>query len=71
MSAVKFIKIFDEQIAKTLESGGFSFMTEKINDNQTVYVFEESQEIHDALASLMGDGNYQELIFAVDDMLNF
>lgn len=67
----KYIKIFDEQIAKTLECGGFSFMTEKINDNQTVYVFEESQEIYGILEPLMKDGNYQELIFAVDDMLNF
>lgn len=37
MENTKFIKLFDERIANALSDGGFSYIEEKVNGNQTVY----------------------------------
>lgn len=71
MSDKKFIKIFDEQTADAIASGGFSYMTEKINENQAVYVFEESQEVYDILEALTESGEFQDLTYVVDESLCF
>lgn len=63
----KFIKLFDERIANTLSDGGFSYIEEKVNGNQTVFCFEESLELVEAIRGLCGEQNYQEAIIVVQD----
>lgn len=63
----KFIKLFDERIANTLSEGGFSYIKEKVNGNQTVYCFEESSELIEAIRSFCAEKNYQEAIIIVQD----
>lgn len=67
MENTKFIKLFDERIASALSDGGFSYIEEKVNDNQTVYCFEESPELVEAIRGLCGKQNYQETIIVVQD----
>lgn len=67
MKTTKFIKLLDERIASALSNGGFSYIEEKINGNQTVYCFEESPEIVEAIRSFCGEQNYQEAIIVVQD----
>lgn len=62
-----FIKLFDERIANALSEGGFSYITEKVNGDQTVYCFEETPELTEALRSLCEAGNYQDAIITVQD----
>ena len=63
----KFIKLFDERIANALSDGGFSYIEEKVNGNQTVFCFEESPELVEAIRGLCGEQNYQETIIVVQD----
>lgn len=63
----KFIKLFDERIANALSDGGFSYIEEKVNGNQTVFCFEESLELVEAIRGLCGEQNYQETIIVVQD----
>lgn len=63
----KFIKLFDERIANALSDGGFSYIKEKVNGNQTVFCFEESLELVEAIRGLCGEQNYQEAIIVVQD----
>ena len=44
-----FIKILDESLALKLKKLGFSYTTETINKNQTVYVFEQSPKLTEVL----------------------
>ena len=67
----KFIKLFDEQIANALSTGGFSYITEKINENQNVFVFEKSDELVDVLSKLIKQSNYSQTIIIEDSKLNF
>ena len=72
MSEIKtFIKLFDERIAKVLHDGGFSYTTEKINGNQTLFVFERSDELDYAINSLINENHYSEIIIIEDPKLNF
>lgn len=64
---VKFIKLLDEKIANALNGGGFSYIKEKINGNQTVYCFKESPELVSALESVCKGENYQEAIIVVQN----
>lgn len=64
---IKFIKLFDERIANALSDGGFSYIEEKVNGNQTVFCFGESLELVEAIRSLCGKQNYQEAIIVVQD----
>lgn len=66
-----FIKIFDEQIAVSLRDGGFSYIEQKINENQIVYAFEETPELMTALGEFFKDGNFQEAVYVRDSSLNF
>lgn len=63
----KFIKLFDERIANALSSGGFSYIEEKVNGNQTVYCFEESPELTEAIRRFCDGENYQQTIIIVQD----
>lgn len=67
----KYIKIFDEKIAEIIESGGFPYMKEKINDNQPIYVFDENEAIYEILNQLREDGNYQEITYITEASLCF
>ena len=40
-----FIKIFDKKTALALSERGFLYMKEKINKEQTVYVFEQTKAL--------------------------
>lgn len=71
MENTKFIKLFDERIANALSDGGFSYIEEKVNGNQTVYCFEESPELVEAIRGLCGEKNYQEIIIVQDGSLFF
>ena len=66
-----FIKIFDEQLANAISAGGFSYITEKINENQNVFVFEKSDELVDLIDALIKQKNYSETIIVEDSKLNF
>ena len=67
MENTKFIKLFDERIANALSDGGFSYIEEKVNCNQTVYCFEESPELVEAIRNFCGEQNYQEAIIVVQN----
>lgn len=68
---ISFIKILDEQVAKLLENGGFSYITEKINDGQTVFVFEETPDLTALIARLFDGTKYQDAIIVKDNSLHF
>lgn len=67
----QFVKIFDERVALALSESGFSYMQEKINDGQTVYVFEETEEFMAALCELSETGVLQGVVFVRDSILHF
>lgn len=66
-----FIKIFDEQVAAMLIAGGFSYVTEKINGNQKVYVFENSYELFQLLDKAIAENNFQDKSYFFGNSLNF
>lgn len=63
----KFIKLFDDRIANALSDGGFAYIEEKVNGSQTVYCFEESPQLAEAIRSFCDKGNYQETLIIVQD----
>ena len=65
----KLIKILDEQIAGTLQFSGFSYMQEKINNEQTLYVFEETPELLEILGEIKGA--FGEAVIISDTSLSF
>ena len=65
----KLIKILDEQIAGTLQFSGFSYMQEKINNEQTLYVFEETPELLEILGEIKGE--FGEAVIISDTSLSF
>lgn len=67
---VTFIKILDGQIAETLVTGGFSYIKEKINNNQDVYVFEKNDAIIEKLGE-MGASSFENKIIVEDSALHF
>lgn len=67
---VIFIIIINEEIATTLSNGGFSYVKENINNNQTVYVFEKSEELIAELLTLC-DGDNSKIVYVEDCRLNF
>lgn len=67
----KLYKFFDKQTAEMLKQGGFCYVEEKINNGQTVYCFEESEELKEIIQCLLNDGKYQDVIVAVDNTLHF
>ena len=68
---INFIKIFDEQVAKTLECGGFSYITERINDGQTLFVFEETPDLVELIKRLYDGTKFQETVIVRDSSLHF
>ncbi len=68
---ITFIKILDERVAKLLENGGFSYITEKINDGQTVYVFEETPDLTWLIERLFNGTKYQDTVIVKDNSLHF
>lgn len=68
---INFIKIFDEQVAIALSNGGFSYITEKINNNQTVFAFESTPELVEAISTLDSTGQYSRVVAVEDDTLSF
>lgn len=67
---ITFIKILDRQIAETLVTGGFSYIKEKINNNQDVYVFEKNDAIIEKLRE-MGASSFENKIIVEDSALHF
>lgn len=67
---VTFIKILDGQIAEALVAGGFSYIKEKINNNQDVYVFEKNDAIIEKLGE-MGASSFENKIIVEDSALHF
>lgn len=70
MNETKFIKILDENVANSLREGGFSYMKEKINDGQDVFVFESTDELWEALKGL-STTQYADTTIVFDDTLHF
>jgi hypothetical protein len=67
-----FIKIFDEQIAVALSGGGFSYVIQNFNDNQTLFAFEETPELREALEGFLKESNFQaDAVYVEDTVLNF
>lgn len=66
-----YIKIFDEQFATALERGGFSYIKQKINGDQSVYAFEKTPALVDVITNLKQQGHYQEIVCIEDDALSF
>lgn len=66
-TSVKFIMVFDNQIAKVLIDNGFVCIKEKINKNQPVYCFEQTTEILETLKEITEKENYSEKIVFVED----
>lgn len=68
---MKFIKLFDENVASALEACGFSYTQERVNGNETVYCFEAGQEVKEALQEMLGATKYAETVIVEDDTLLF
>lgn len=66
----KYIKLFDEKIAIALSDGGFSYTTENINQNQKIYVFEETDELREVLKKITNENNFSNVVIVIDDKLN-
>lgn len=71
MCQTMFIKFIDESVAAALSACGFSYMEEKINNGQTLYVFERSDELMAALNEVLKGDKYQNVICVPDSMLLF
>lgn len=72
MEEKNYIIIFDEKIAVELQNGGFSYMTETINQNQRVFVFEKTEElIMQFQKSVPIISDYAEVKHVTDDRLLF
>ena len=71
MCTKMFIKFIDESVAVALSDRGFSYMQEKINEGQTLYVFERSDELMAALNEVLCGDKYQNLICVDDSTLLF
>ncbi len=71
MCEIKYIKIFDEEVALALSERGFSYMQEQINHNQMIYVFENTEEFMAALCEIIGDGDPRDVIYVEDSLLRF
>lgn len=67
---VNFIIIINEKIATALNDSGFLYVKENINNNQTVYVFEKSDELIAELLTLC-DGDNSKIVYVEDCRLNF
>lgn len=65
-----FVKVFDEKLASVLNEGGFSYIEEKIN-NDTVYLFEESDELNKTLDGLVTETEFQETVIIRDSSVSF
>lgn len=65
-----FIKILNEETAAMLIDSGFSYMTEKINANQIVYVFESCDELTKKILEFNAN-NYSEHVAIEEDLLRF
>jgi len=70
-NTIIFIKITDEKIAHELCKGGFLFTQEKVNDNQTLYCFEKTPELDEAMKALVREGNFQGIALVEDATLRF
>lgn len=67
---IYFIKILDEKIASTLSDGGFSYIKEKINGTQNVYVFEKTTELMDVISKI-NENCFQEVVCIEANSLHF
>lgn len=67
---ITFIKILDEQIAETLVASGFSYIKEKINNNQDVYVFEKNDAIIKKVEEIM-TSSFENKVIVEDSALHF
>jgi hypothetical protein len=65
-----FVKVFDDKLASVLNEGGFSYIEEKINGD-TVYLFEESDELNKALDGLVTETEFQETVIIRDSSVSF
>lgn len=67
----KFIKILDEKVAKLLEGCGFLYVTERINENQAVYVFENTDELMNTIKDIISSSEYSATYICFGDTLSF
>ena len=65
-----FVKVFDDKLASVLNEGGFSYIEEKINGD-TVYLFDESDELNKALDGLVTETEFQETVIIRDSSVRF
>lgn len=65
------IKILDKRVADTLLNGGFFYVEEIINNKQTVYVFQDTEELRSVLKQIEGSGEFEDVVIVEDDMLCF
>lgn len=67
----QYIKIFDQRIAIELSNSGFPYITEKINQNQTIYAFENIDGIKEVIERIITQNNYSKVVMVADDRLSF
>lgn len=65
------IKILDKRVADTLLNGGFFYVEEIINNKQTVYVFQDTEELRSVLKQIEGSGEFEDVVIVEDDTLCF
>lgn len=65
------IKILDKRVADTLLNGGFFYVEEIINNNQTIYVFQDTEELRSVLEQIEGSGEFEDVVIVEDDTLCF
>lgn len=64
-----FIKILDKEVAEALASGGFSYTKESFNMGETLFAFEETPELNDAIRQLT-EGKFSDFDVIRDSSLN-
>ena len=65
------IKILDKRVADTLLNGAFFYVEEIINNKQTVYVFQDTEELRSVLKQIEGSGEFEDVVIVEDDALCF
>lgn len=65
------IKILDKRVADTLLNGGFFYVEEIINNKQTIYVFQDTEELRSVLEQIEGSGEFEDVVIVEDDTLCF
>lgn len=67
--AKKYFKLFDTRIAAELYFKGFDYIEERLNNEQTAYAFENTDELHAALQDIWLRTGFSDIPYVEDDTI--